>query len=224
MWPRVPYASVMLDIAQIHLGDLPTWLAGLGTVGTLGAALWQIGSERKRRIEREAQEREERHQAQARLIAVVIGPEEPSDKAAILGRTGVDLINGSAEPVYRLVVAIVNIQGTSPATIESWLEILEGRDREPDVTKWPTAPITTASILPSGVHRVWIQGTGWGRVLSGRRAAEVAFTDRAGNHWIRRGTGQLANIQLPLSARIERGAGLADGVDLITEGSGIEVL
>jgi hypothetical protein len=33
-----------------------------------------------------------------------------------------------------------------------------------------------------------------------------------------------ANIQLPLSARIERGAGVADGVDLITEGSGIEVL
>ena len=90
----MPYASVMFDIAQIHLGDLPTWLAGLGTVGTLGAALWQIGSERKRRIEREVQEREERRQAQARLIAAVIGPEEPSDKAAILGRTGVDLING----------------------------------------------------------------------------------------------------------------------------------
>jgi hypothetical protein len=35
---------------------------------------------------------------------------------------------------------------------------------------------------------------------------------------------RVANIQLPLSARIERGAGLADGVDLITEGSGIEVL
>jgi hypothetical protein len=33
-----------------------------------------------------------------------------------------------------------------------------------------------------------------------------------------------ANIQLSLSARIERGAGLADGVGLITEGSGIEVL
>jgi type I restriction enzyme, R subunit len=37
-------------------------------------------------------------------------------------------------------------------------------------------------------------------------------------------TRPVANIQLPLSARIDRGAGLADGVDLITEGSGIEML
>ena len=27
--------------------------------------------------------------------------------------------------------------------------------------------------------------------MGGRSAAEVAFTDRAGKHWIRRGTGQL---------------------------------
>jgi hypothetical protein len=98
------------------------------------------------------------------------------------------LINGSAEPVYRLVIAIVNIQGTSPATIESWLEY---RERDPMKN---VAPITTASILPSGVHRVWIQGIGWGQVLSGRHAAEVAFTDRAGSHWIRRGTGQLEEL------------------------------
>jgi hypothetical protein len=88
----------------------------------------------------------------------------------------------------------VNLQGTSPRAIEGWLEILEGREREPDVTKWPTAPTTTVSILPSGDYRVWIQGTGWGRALSGRRAAEVAFTDRAGSHWIRRATGQLEEL------------------------------
>jgi hypothetical protein len=93
----------MLASTQIHLGDLPTWLAALGTVGALAAALWQIRTERKRRLEREALEREERHQAQARLIAAVVGPEEPHEEVAILGRTAVDLINGSAEPVYRLI-------------------------------------------------------------------------------------------------------------------------
>jgi hypothetical protein len=191
----VPYPSVMPAFAQIHLGDLPTWLAGLGTVGTLGAALWQIGVERKRRHEREAQEREERHRAQARLVAAVIGPEEPAEDqfkdVEILGRTGVDLINGSAEPVYRLVVAIVNIQGTSPQTIERWIE---AQQQAQDRSELLSVPITTASILPGGVHRIWVRGIGWGRVLSGRRAAEVAFTDRAGSHWIRRATGQLEEL------------------------------
>jgi hypothetical protein len=123
----VPYPSVMPAFGQIHLGDLPTWLAGLGTVGTLGAALWQIGAERKRRHEREAQEREERHRAQARLISAVVGPEEESGGWAVPERTGIDLINGSPEPVYRLVVAIVSVQGAGMQTIERWLEY---RDRE----------------------------------------------------------------------------------------------
>src|SRR5258708_1452549 len=112
------YASVMLATVQIHLGDLPTWLAGIGTVGTLVAGLLQVAVERRRRHEREAQEREERHLAQARLISAVLGPEEQSGGFAVPERTGIDLINGSAEPVYRLVVAIVNIQGASPQTIE----------------------------------------------------------------------------------------------------------
>jgi hypothetical protein len=157
MGPPMAYASVMLAAGHVDLGDLPTWLASVGTVGALGAALWQISAERRRRHEREAQEREERHRAQARLIAAVMGPEERSDKAAILGRTGVDLINGSAEPVYRIVIAIVTAQGLEPETIESWLEI---RNRDP--LKRSSVPITTASILPSGLHRVWIRGTGWG--------------------------------------------------------------
>ena len=75
----------MVATAEIHLGDLPTWLAALGTVGALGAALWQISTERKRRHEREEQQREERHLAQARLIAAVIGPEEQSGGADSIG-------------------------------------------------------------------------------------------------------------------------------------------
>lgn len=43
---RMPYASVMVATTQIQLGDLPTWLAALGTVGALGAVLWQISTER----------------------------------------------------------------------------------------------------------------------------------------------------------------------------------
>ena len=160
----------MLASARIHLGDLPTWLAGLGTVGTLAAALWQIGAERRRRHEREAQEREERHLAQARLIATVLGPEEQPEAAGLPGRTGIDLINGSHEPVYRLVVAIVTIRGAGVArTIEGWLEYRD-RERERFRPGLAPAPITTASILPSGRYRVWITGV-WGRGLSERHSA-----------------------------------------------------
>jgi hypothetical protein len=55
-------------------------------------------------------------------------------------------------------------------------------------------PITTASILPSGTYRIWIDGTGWGRVLSGRNSAEVAFTGRARSHWIRHASGRLEEL------------------------------
>lgn len=187
---RLLYASVMLASAHIHLGDLPTWLAGGGTIGTLGAALWQIGAERRRRLDREAQEREERHKAQARLIAAVVGPEEYSSGVAGGDRTGIDLINGSSEPVYRLVVAIVTIQGGGTArTIEDWLEYRD-REREKGRRGVPPPPITTASILPNGRYRVWISGA-WGRAVGARDGAEVAFTDRGESHWVRRATGQL---------------------------------
>jgi hypothetical protein len=179
----------MLARVHIHLGDLPTWLAALGTVGALGAALWQIGTERTRRHEREAQEREERHRAQARLIAADVGTEERLAEPGQLGRAGIDLINGSPEPVYRLVVAIVAIQGAAPRSIEDWLEY-EDRERE----RFPHAPVpmTTANILLSGSSRVWVPAMRHGMQV--RQGAEVAFTDRAGSHWVRRATGQLEEL------------------------------
>lgn len=88
----------MLAAAQINVGDLPTWLAAVGTVGALGAALWQIGAERRRRHEREEQESKEQRVAQAKLIAAVVGPEEERKRTEGFGRRGIDLINGSPEP------------------------------------------------------------------------------------------------------------------------------
>jgi hypothetical protein len=173
---------------MLQLGDLATWVAALGTVGALGAALWQIGAERNRRHEREEQEREEQHLAQARLISAVMGPEEQPSKYEP-DMTGIDLINSSPEPVYRLVIAIISIQGAGMRTIEQWLEYRDGRPYTDNAV-----PITTASILPSGNHRIWIRGTGWGRFMGGRTGAEVAFTDRAGSHWIRHATGQLEEL------------------------------
>jgi hypothetical protein len=164
----------------LHFGDVPTGVAAVGTVGTLVAALWQIHHERKRRIAQEAKDREERHREQARLVSAVLGPED-----AAMDQTTIDLINRSDEPVYGLVVAIVFIQGAGPQTTEEMIEIRADR---------PDRPVTTASVLPSGVFRVHVHGTGWSRILAGRSGVEVAFTDRSGSHWIRRALGRLEEL------------------------------
>jgi hypothetical protein len=178
----------MFDLAP---GDLATWVAAVGTVGTLGAALWQIGSERARRTEQETQARAERHREQARLVAGWVGrPERAKPGAPEDGRTPIYIVNGSTEPVYNVLITHVAVQGTAPHTGEEW------RERN-EKGHGPPIPMTTLSILPPGRWRVWIRGTGWAGGLGGRPGAEVAFTDRAGTHWVRRATGALVELAKP---------------------------
>jgi hypothetical protein len=124
-----------------------------------------------------------------------MGPVETSGEGSEHGRTAVDLVNGSDEPVYRLVVAIVFIQGAAPHTIQQWLELRQRLQAEGgSVTGYEWQAVTTVAILPRGTHRIWFPGTSWSGILSGRNGAEVAFSNRAGNHWIRRATGELEEI------------------------------
>lgn len=174
------------------LGDVPTWLAATGTVGALWVALLQIKTERSHRLARDASDREERHRSRARLVAAWVGPPEPASGPS--GRTPIYLLNGSLEPVYTLVASIVFIQGAAPHTTEETLEAHHPREQG---TTWSQAPVTTESILPPGKWRIWIPGTGWAGVMAGRSGAEVAFTDRAGAHWIRRALGELEELPQP---------------------------
>jgi hypothetical protein len=57
---------------SLPLGNVPTWIAAVGTVGALWVAALQIRTERNHRIAQEANDRLERHQAQARLIAAMM--------------------------------------------------------------------------------------------------------------------------------------------------------
>ena len=171
----------------LSLGDIPTWVAAIGTVGTLGLALLQIEADRRRRHRQEDADRLERHGAQARLIAAVVGPTDHGPNTPPLGNTAIDLVNGSDEPVYRLVAGLVFIQGTAHRTMEEMLQWSQQESALP----LPVA-ITTVSILPSGTYRVWVPSIG--NVMGGRFGAEAAFTDRAGSHWIRRATGKLEEL------------------------------
>lgn len=172
----------------LNYGDVPTWVASVGTVAAFGAALFQINTERARRHETEKQDRYERHRAHATLISAMPGPIEPGTDDQVPGRSGIDCMNASAEPVYNVVVGIVFIQGAAPHTTEAMMKLrLCGEQVE-------GVPATTLSILPPGRFRAWIAGTHWTGVMGGRAGAEIAFTDRAGAHWIRRASGALDEL------------------------------
>jgi len=71
-------APVEVVRVQLNFGDVPTWIASIGTVGALGAALIQINTERTRRYQQEAQKREDDHRAPAMLVAGLIIPQTQS--------------------------------------------------------------------------------------------------------------------------------------------------
>jgi hypothetical protein len=70
----------------------------------------------------------------------------------------------------------------------------EQRQPTPEEMIYWQQPVTTMSLLPPGTWRTWISGRGWGGILSGRLGVDLAFTDRAGLHWVRRANGQLEEL------------------------------
>jgi hypothetical protein len=185
---------------DLRLGDLPEWLAAIGTVGALFTGLFQIRREQRLRVASEDADRAERRRSQAQLISAWSGretPVQPTDSErdfdVLTGSTTIHLLNGSREPAYSVVVCIVWIQGTGPHTAEEMIRTRTERD------EYGRGPWTTLGTLPPGRWRVSNSGTGWAAGLGGRPGAEVSFTDRAGVHWIRRSAGRLEELpQSPL--------------------------
>jgi hypothetical protein len=175
----------------MDVGDAPAWVAAFGTAGALGAALWQIRGERRHRVDAERRRRIAEHVAQARLIAAYKGeedlPEGKQGQSSDQGRTALYLANNSPEPVYSVVAGLVFIQGAGPRTIEESLELNTSQYQR-------LGPIVIVNILPGGLYRAWLRGTGLDAILSGRPGVEVAFSDRAGTHWVRRSGGRLEEL------------------------------
>lgn len=174
----------------------PEWFSAVGTVGALLIALVLFGYQTWDR----RRDAGERRRAQAELVGATMGPLDRSNAQGnpMAGRTGIDLFNNSPSPVYGLVIGVVFIQGTGPESMERWLELAGKSGR--------AIPVTTTNILPPGAFRIWIDGVGWSSALSGHSGAEVAFTDRAGKHWIRRADGQLRELgEAPLDYFRRRG-------------------
>jgi hypothetical protein len=182
---------------SIRLGDLPAWVAAVGTVGALIAALVQIKRERDRRIRQEEKDREERHQEQARLVSGWVGTYEPvpwddPDNPAPIVRYPMYLQNSSNEPIYNVLTTVVTLQAAgTPRTGEEWSAYVESMSEHEVMI-----PRTTAVILPPGRWRVWVVSEPVS-AMQVRLAAEVAFTDRSGVHWVRRSDGALEQLEAP---------------------------
>jgi hypothetical protein len=157
-------SSDELQMTAEEVTALATALAAIGTVGTLVAALVQIRRERtaRTRLEREAQLKERRSQAE-RVSAWPLGHGTEQEQPIALS-------NGSMEPVYRAVAYLVFIHGggAAPRT---------GRPRTGREVEEGTGPTfrVLLSVVPPGRHRATVSG-GWGGMFV-RPGVELAFTD-----------------------------------------------
>jgi hypothetical protein len=152
-------------------------LAAVGTVGALVAAFVQIANERtaRRRLANEADQRDRR--AQAELVSAWYDRdiEEAGSLHAYL-----TLSNRSDAPVYQAVATLVIVRGAGPVS---------GREVRDDASR------SVLWNIPPGRMRTVVSG-GWAG-MSRVPAGELAFTDAAGHHWLRRADGRLGEIDRP---------------------------
>ncbi len=90
------------------------------------------------------------------------------------------LLNASMEPIYQAVAYLVFVQGAAPKTGRQAQERTGAHFR------------SLLSVIPPGMHYTSVAG-GWGG-MSAHPGVELAFTDRAGVHWLRSAEGTLTEI------------------------------
>lgn len=176
-------------------------ISGIAAVGTVGTLTWAVinGLDLRRRADddrREAgrvrdAETIEKQLDQARRVSAWSVPiaDVPAGLFPIAMQTPdaqqVNLTNSSAEAVYNVVAYLVWMQGAAPHTAE-------------EIEKWGGAHRMRAivQVLPPGNYKMVLPGPSDHPMQGqGRLGLEVAFTDGAGRHWVRRArTGKLESL------------------------------
>jgi hypothetical protein len=157
----------------------PGLAVGAASVGTLFIAVIQMEAERRRR-------RVDEHVWQARRVSGWPGAEVDRDASEPSRGRDQEIVleNGSGEPVWRAVVTLVMIQGAAWRTGEE-LQANYPPNLVPSFQR-------TMGLIPPGRSRIWVDGN-W-HAMQLRAGVEVAFTDRAGVHWVRRANGNLEEL------------------------------
>ena len=153
-----------------------SWVDVTSAVGTAAAAVVALGLGLRgewRAMRAEQTQRVQNKREQAERVSG--WPQNDVD-----GKTPIALMNSSLEPVYEVVVALVFVQGLKPWHLEDIND--DGMHRR------------VLSVLPPGKWHVDVP-SGW-TVMHRRPGVEIAFSDRAGLHWIRRSNGAIEQISV----------------------------
>lgn len=163
----------MLDIVNVIIQGI----VGVATVAAVIVALYETHLNKKSR-----KEDIKRHQPIRISSWYEAAPNEcarPNDKRFVW--RSVALRNESEAPVYNVIVTCVGFQGAGPP-----------RKGEENRSDYPCR--TCVGTLPPGFWFAWLPTRGSGMHVV--TATEIAFTDANGISWVRRGNGNLEEIDL----------------------------
>lgn len=187
MFLDLPMLLTAEDV-NVNAGLIISAIAAIGTVGTL---LWAVLNGLAVRREADADRRAataEKQLEQARRVCgwvTSLGSQPMGSPSPNAQR--VRLSNSSQEPVHGLVAYLLWVQGHGASTGEA----MQRSGQE--------APRMRAmvQILPPGNFQLTLSGP-LDTPMQGRLGLEVAFTDSAGRHWVRRvPSGQLERLATP---------------------------
>lgn len=196
---------------MLDWGNVPTWVGAisgaLGAAGSVAAVLWAVTTTRREsRLSRQivaeaAEERAATESARRRLHAQQVyawfGLPSPRDTRTLAeaNEVGICLGNSAAEPVYNVVAYLVWVQGAAYRTGEE----AEAHASSAQSGDGPGSRIHDIRLviqaLPPGRFIVDVAGPG-NSPMQGQPGVEVAFTDRAGLHWVRRAMGDIVELNV----------------------------
>jgi hypothetical protein len=102
----------------------------------------------------------------------------------------IELLNASREPVYQLVARLAPVQGDTRVSEQPSNDAPANASHTHDHDH-----MQTLSVLPPGRHYTTVPAAP--KLLFSRYGVELAFTDRAGVHWLRTTGGSLKQISKP---------------------------
>ena len=190
-------AALVRTIPSLHI-QWGTPFAALAAIGTVGTLTWSVGQG----LHLIAQGNREMLRDQARLLSAWTVPlaEHIARESFPVAQYGnlpygqfVHLTNSSAEAAYEVVVHLVWTQGAAAHTGEE----IETHYGSAALGELVTRMRAIVQVLPPETY--WLPLAGPTNMPpQGRLGLEVAFTDGAGRHWVRRApTGKLEQLTAP---------------------------
>ncbi|MGC4758420.1 hypothetical protein [Micromonospora trifolii] len=177
-----------MNLRNVDLGDLPTWLSAVSAMAALAAALWAgRAAWRVVSVERERDEERLRLDARAQADLVAAWPSlvlsEPTDQESPI-RWGVAVRNGSALPVHQVQVTHVPISPHGQVEQTVVFELVPPGDflvTGHELYRRPDSVVPRP--FPAELRGRWY-------------IVELRFTDMSGRRWHRDRHGNLVRVQV----------------------------